>query len=115
MSAFEEIYLIVKKIPRGRVATYGQISQLLGRKYSAQFVGWAMHGIPAGRADIPWHRVVNAQGGLSRPRDPASLDLQRQLLVVEGLRFDVEGRLDLAALQWDGKSRRGATRPSGRR
>src|SRR5438105_1753091 len=65
MAPFEEVYGIVERIPRGRVATYGQVSRLLDGKYSALFVGWALHAIPEGRGDIPWHRVLNAKGGIS--------------------------------------------------
>ncbi len=101
LSPFERIHRIVKRIPEGRVATYGQISRMLDGRYSAQFVGWAMHAAPEG---LPWHRVINAKGGVStRQVLGYAPDLQKQLLEAEGIVFDEQDRCDLSAYQWDGK------------
>src|ERR1041384_8802687 len=63
--AFEKIYRIVLRIPRGRVMTYGQIARLMDDRYSPRLVGWAMHATPRDGRDIPWHRVINSKGGIS--------------------------------------------------
>lgn len=100
-TAFDRIHEIVRRIPRGRVATYGQISRMLDGRYSAQFVGWAMHGAPDG---VPWHRVINSKGGVStRQILGYAPDLQRHLLESEGVVFGEDDRCDLARYQWDGK------------
>lgn len=92
--AFEEVYALVKTIPSGRVMTYGQIATLLLNRLSPRAVGWAMHGCPQG---VPWHRVVNATGGLSTERMPnIAPGLQRHLLEEEGIEFRTSGKLDLA-------------------
>jgi methylated-DNA-protein-cysteine methyltransferase-like protein len=92
---FAKVHALVKSIPRGRVATYGQLSRLMRGRLSAAGVGWALRGCGDG---IPWHRVINASGGLSTRSDAA--DLQRDLLEAEGVRFRRDGTIDLAAYQW---------------
>lgn len=93
---FERVWALVKRIPRGRVATYGQLSALVERRISAIAVGWAVRAAPEGA--IPWHRVVNASGGIST--DGETPGLQRALLRAEGVRFDDDGRVDLARYGW---------------
>jgi methylated-DNA-protein-cysteine methyltransferase-like protein len=100
---FEEVYRIVERIPRGRVATYGQISRMLDGRYSPLFVGWALHAVPGERAGLPWHRVINSKGGVStRQVLGYAPDLQKLLLVEEGIVFDENDRCDLESFQWDG-------------
>lgn len=99
------IYDVVGLIPRGRVATYGQIAQLAGAGGHARQVGYALHALP-GDSSLPWHRVVNAQGRVSPRDDPADEAFQRALLESEGLRFSSEGRLDLRAVRWHPRPRR---------
>lgn len=94
-AVFARVHSWVAKIPRGKVATYGQLSELVDGRLSAVGVGWALR---AGPADLPWHRVVNAQGGLSTDKEQPGR--QRTLLAAEGIRFDSEGRIDLARQQW---------------
>jgi len=96
-SAFTPVWKLVKRIPRGRVMTYGQISEHLGRRLSARAVGWAMNGCPD---DVPWWRVVNAQGRCSTESLVEPPGLQRRLLTKEGVRFDAHGRIELEALRW---------------
>jgi methylated-DNA-protein-cysteine methyltransferase-like protein len=99
VSAYARIYAAVRRVPRGRVATYGQIAELAGLPGHARQVGYALHALPAGTS-VPWHRVLNAQGGLSLRRQPgAELD-QRLLLEREGIRFDARGRVNLARVRW---------------
>jgi len=96
-SAWEAVYGIVRRIPRGRVMTYGQISTILGGLLSPRAVGWAMYGSPD---DVPWQRVVNAAGRIS-PRPDEGPELQRLLLLEEGVVFDETDRIDLARFAWE--------------
>jgi methylated-DNA-protein-cysteine methyltransferase-like protein len=96
---FAAIYAAVRRIPRGRVATYGQVARLLGSPRAARIVGWAMHGTPRG-SGIPWHRVVQRGGGLSPTVSPHDPGRQRRLLEREGVTFLLNGRIDMAAHQW---------------
>jgi methylated-DNA-protein-cysteine methyltransferase-like protein len=95
MSVFAEVWVLVKRIPRGRVATYGQLSQMIGKRLTPVGIGWALRAAPDG--SIPWQRVVNASGGIST--DPEHPGLQRAMLEAEGVEFDGE-TIDLAAYQW---------------
>ena len=95
---FAEVYRLVRRIPRGRVMTYGQIGTLIGGKLSPRAVGWAMHGCPDG---VPWQRVVNASGGCSTDRLPGMPpQLQQALLEQEGIEFRENGTLDLERHRW---------------
>ncbi len=97
--AFARVWELVRRIPRGRVMTYGQIAGLLGNTLSPRAVGWAMHGCPA---DVPWQRVVNARGGCSTERMPGfPPGIQRALLEEEGVAFRPDGTLDLARYRWE--------------
>jgi methylated-DNA-protein-cysteine methyltransferase-like protein len=91
------VYAVVRKIPRGEVATYGQIALLAGRERAARAVGGAMRSCPD---DVPWHRVVNAQGGISRRRRDVGMLTQRIRLEQEGVRLR-RGRVWLSRFQWD--------------
>jgi methylated-DNA-protein-cysteine methyltransferase-like protein len=105
--AFEEIYRIVLRIPRGRVMTYGQIARLMDDRYSPRLVGWAMHATPQDGRDIPWHRVINSKGGISTGRIIiAEPQLQRYLLEAEGVVFDERGHCDLSVYQWSPTKRK---------
>jgi methylated-DNA-protein-cysteine methyltransferase related protein len=101
---YELIWSTVRRIPRGRVATYGQIAELAGLEGHARQVGYALHNLPE-RSDIPWHRVINARGEVSPRSGGDSHELQRMLLEAEGVEFDRRGRLDLACYRWRPKSR----------
>jgi methylated-DNA-protein-cysteine methyltransferase-like protein len=96
------VYLLVKRIPRGRVVTYGQLAKALRLRGGARTAGRALAACPAGRG-IPWHRVVGA-GGRILLREPAA-SLQRRLLASEGTRL-VEGRVDLARHVWSPRRRK---------
>ncbi len=87
---------MVRKVPRGRVVTYGQIARALGMPRGARTVGWAMR---ACEDDVPWHRVVNARGEIS-VRPTAGFHEQRARLQAEGVRFDRDGRIDLDRYGW---------------
>ena len=101
---YERIYAVVRRIPRGRVATYGQVALLASMPGHARQVGYALHSLPAG-ARVPWQRVVNREGRISRRTDPAAEDRQRSQLEGEGVPFDAAGRIDLGKYQWRGSRR----------
>ena len=87
-------------IPHGRLATYGQIAELIGAYGCARQVGWALWRL-ALPSPVPWHRVVNAQGRISfSPSREGSDWIQRQLLLAEGIPVDGEGRLPLRRFLW---------------
>ena len=96
-SFFERVYQVVARVPRGRVVTYGQIARHLGAPGAARTVGWALRQCPA---YLPWHRVVNARGEISRRGDREWESIQRQLLEAEGVAFDDADRIDLAIYRW---------------
>jgi methylated-DNA-protein-cysteine methyltransferase related protein len=87
------IYSIVAKIPRGKVATYGQVAALAGIPREARKVGRALHALPLG-SDVPWQRVINAKAEVSRRKRSEAHLLQRQLLEEEGIVFDEHGRVN---------------------
>jgi methylated-DNA-protein-cysteine methyltransferase-like protein len=93
---FERVHLVVRQIPRGQVATYGQIARMLDHPRGARTVGWALRGLSEG-TDVPWFRVVTSQGEVH-------FDEQRRLLEQEGVAFDDRGRILLKRYQWPGLS-----------
>ena len=95
----QQIYKLVRRIPAGRVATYGQIASLAGVAGHARQVGYALHALPAGTT-VPWHRVVNAQGEISRRAVPGAELIQQQLLEREGIKLDARGRVPLSRVRW---------------
>ena len=95
---YQRIYETVRKIPRGRVASYGQVARAAGLGGHARQVGYALHALP-GNGQVPWHRVINAQGKISL-RDGQGRELQRLLLEEEGVEFDEKGRISLARFGW---------------
>ena len=96
------VYRLVRQIPRGKVATYGQLAALLGYPRAARAVGYAMKRCPH---DIPWQRVVNARGGISLRGNVSGMITQRVLLAQEGIGFR-RGRADLARDRWMAPRRR---------
>jgi methylated-DNA-protein-cysteine methyltransferase-like protein len=97
---YGSVYRLVRLIPRGKVASYGQLAMYLGDPRGARTVGWAMRVAPE---DVPWHRVINAQGRIIESgRGPGDVDRQRALLESEGVCFTKNGRIDLARHLWEG-------------
>ena len=95
---YDRIYAIVRQIPPGKVASYGQIARLVGG-CSAQMIGFAMAALPEG-SDVPWQRVINKQGKISPHGYGMGSVIQRQLLEEEGVIFDLEGRIDWDRFGW---------------
>jgi methylated-DNA-protein-cysteine methyltransferase-like protein len=99
-SFFAQVYAVVRRVPPGKVATYGQIARMLGMPHAARTVGWALRAVPEG-SDVPWQRVISARGTISLAPDQGA-GLQRVLLEEEGVAFDDQGRVDLGRYGWAG-------------
>jgi len=99
MRTYDAIYSCVADIPMGKVATYGQIAQLIGQPRYARQVGYALAATPDD-LEIPWHRVVDARGEVSPRAEPGGDELQRSLLEGEGVVFDARDRVCLSRFQW---------------
>lgn len=97
-SSYRRIYAAVRKIPRGRVATYGQIARVAGLARHARQVGYALSAL--GGDEVPWHRVINAKGEISPRGEPGFEERQRALLRKEGVTFTRERKVRLAKFQW---------------
>jgi len=98
-SSYQRIYQVVQRIPRGRVATYGQVASLAGLPGHARQVGYALHATPDD-LELPWHRVINARGEISARHDVQFENIQAQLLGAEGVGPGSNGRIDLKRFQW---------------
>lgn len=94
------VLCVVTRIPRGQLATYGQIADLIGAWGCARQVGWALRRLKL-PSEVPWHRVVNAQGRISMSLSREGSDwIQRELLMAEGIPVDEQGRLPLRQFLW---------------
>jgi len=93
------IWIVVGRIPKGRVATYGQVAELAGLPRQPRLVGYALNALPDG-SRVPWHRVINARGEISARSEPSGEHRQRRMLEDEGVRFDDAGRVSLARYRW---------------
>ncbi|HWQ13816.1 MAG TPA: MGMT family protein [Roseiflexaceae bacterium] len=95
---YERIYTVVRQIPPGRVASYGDVAAVVGGGCDARTVGYALGALPSGLAEpVPWQRVVNREGAIST----RGLE-QRRLLESEGVTFDAQGRAPMARYRWEG-------------
>jgi methylated-DNA-protein-cysteine methyltransferase-like protein len=113
-SSYQRIYAAVRRIPRGRVSTYGAIARVAGLAGQARQVGYALSALPTGTT-VPWHRVINAQGRLSLERSASGAGItQRVRLVREGVVVDAAGRVSLERFGWRvrGRKRAGRSEPS---
>ena len=99
---YARIHAVVRRIPPGRVSTYGRIAAQLERCGPRQ-VGYALAALASG-SDVPWHRVINAQGRLSERRGGGGTQTQRLRLESEGVVFDARGRIDLERFGWSGRA-----------
>ena len=103
MTAFEKIYAVVRRIPRGTVATYGQVAFLAGNPRWARVVGYALHANPDPEG-IPCYRVVTKDGRTSPAFAFGGADAQRAMLEADGITFTPDGRVDMQKYQWEGLS-----------
>jgi len=99
------VFDIVRRIPSGRVMTYGQLAEILGEGYTARTVGFVMH---TAEDKDPWHRVINSQGACSTGRVLLPPDKQQRMLEAEGVHFDARGRCDLGQYRWTPEEYAGA-------
>jgi methylated-DNA-protein-cysteine methyltransferase related protein len=100
MSTYKLIYKVVYLIPKGKVATYGQVADLAELYGKARLVGYALYRVDI-NSDIPWHRVINAKGEISQsPERFGAEHLQRKLLEQEGVKFSSSGKVDLREYRW---------------
>ncbi|MFI5175552.1 MAG: MGMT family protein [Terriglobia bacterium] len=97
-SFFKKVYRVVRAIPRGKVATYGQVARISGRPHAARMVGWAMSA-SSSQHPVPWHRVVGAGGRLIISKAIQYFQIQKQLLQQEGVRFRGD-RVIMSTFQW---------------
>lgn len=102
---YQTFYAVVRRIPAGRVATYGQVARLAGLSNHARQVGYALNALAA-EDTVPWHRVINAQGRISRRAEPVYESIQRELLEREGVVFGQDDRISLPRYQWKGPADR---------
>ena len=102
MNTFERIYEVVKRIPKGKVASYGTVAALAGNPRWSRVVGYALHVNPSPYA-IPCYRVVTKDGGLSQAFAFGGINRQRELLEADGIEFDDDGRVLMAKFAWWGE------------
>ena len=113
MSGWERVHRVVRRIPAGRVASYGLIARLAGMPRAARQVGYALHALPVDSA-VPWHRVVNAAGRISERGSASEIALlQRARLEAEGVEFDGRGQIDLERFGWRPRVAANALKPKG--
>jgi methylated-DNA-protein-cysteine methyltransferase related protein len=104
VTRYDRIYAVIRRIPAGRVATYGQIAMLAGLPGQARMVGYALAALPEG-SRVPWQRVVNVQGRVSVRRGGSGVEtLQRAMLRREGVRFGASDAILLAVYRWRPRS-----------
>ena len=101
---FERVYEVVRQIPEGRVASYGQVAALLGEPRKARFVGFAMHASPGMAGGVPCHRVVFKDGSLAPGFAFGGPDVQRRMLEAEGIVFRDARHVDMEACSWEAAS-----------
>lgn len=99
-NTYDLIYAVVRQIPYGQVATYGQVAELAGLIGKPRVVGYALYRV-TDADEMPWHRVINAKGEVSRsPHRNGTDDFQQSLLAAEGIEFNAAGKLDLERYRW---------------
>jgi methylated-DNA-protein-cysteine methyltransferase-like protein len=100
VNSYNAIYQVVRQIPKGKVATYGQVADLAQLYGKARLVGYALYRVDLD-SDVPWHRVINAKGEISYSHFRHGGDeLQRSLLEEEGIKFSPEGKINLKEYLW---------------
>ncbi|QCO35904.1 MGMT family protein [Leptospira interrogans] len=101
ISFFKEVYVLVKKIPKGKVTSYGRIAALLGKPRAARAVGYALNALSKDQEQkVPWQRVINSQGKISFRGDTGRSILQRKILEDEGVKFNFADKIDWKVFGW---------------
>ncbi len=100
-SFFEDVYAVVRQIPKGRVTSYGAIANYLGTKLSARMVGWAMNAAHAAKPKVPAHRVVNRNGMLSGKAHFSTPTLMEELLLKEKIKVEDDKIVNFEKIFWD--------------
>lgn len=95
----QKVWDLVRTIPKGRVASYGQLATMLGAPRKARHVGYALHQTPDDLV-LPWHRVINSRGEISFENRTEAYMLQRAMLEAEAVRFSEKGRIDMKKFGW---------------
>lgn len=104
-SFFDQVYAVVRQIPPGKVASYGQVAALLGHPRAARTVGWALAALRENNApDMPWQRVINSQGRVSIRNLEHAPEEQQLRLEAEGIEFNSQGKVDWKRYGWPGLS-----------
>ena len=98
MTLYQRFYAVVRRIPKGKVATYGQVAALAGLPRHSRHVGYALAALT--KDDVPWQRVINSKGEISGRDYPDAVRGQRARLEDEGVEFDGRGRVDLKKYGW---------------
>lgn len=98
---FDRVYDVVRQVPVGRVVSYGQVAVLVGEPRKARFVGFAMHSSPGVAGGVPCHRVVFKDGSLAPGFAFGGPDVQREMLLDEGVIFTDDGKVDMGICQWE--------------
>ena len=104
-ASYRRIYAVVRRVPQGRVTTYGEVARIAGLPGHARQVGYALHALRDSDDDVPWQRVVNARGEVSARSEPGMEGLQRKMLEAEGVTFDERDRIDLERYRWRPRAR----------
>lgn len=94
----KRVTFIISRIPEGKVLTYGRVAALAGKPYGARQVSWILHSLSK-KHNLPWHRVINSQGKISLPKP--GYDLQKKLLVLEGIKFSQNDKIELKKYLWN--------------
>lgn len=105
----ERVYALVRRIPRGKCASYGDVAALLGTPRAARGVGWALHALN-GDTTVPWWRVINKRGAISIRHPDVSPKVQRAMLEEEGVEFGPDDCVDWAKVRWVPKELKGQVR-----
>jgi methylated-DNA-protein-cysteine methyltransferase-like protein len=102
---YQQVYAVVRRVPRGRVTSYGRVARMLGRPNAARAVGYALAALGSKRKSdppVPWHRVINSVGRISTPDMDGGANLQMKLLRDEGIAVSDSLRVDLSVYLWEG-------------
>ncbi|MBK8987597.1 MAG: MGMT family protein [Chloroflexi bacterium] len=103
---YEQVYAVVRRVPRGKVTSYGRIANILGHPHAARAVGYALNALKDKDApayqDVPWQRVVNSQGRISIVNREYGANVQADLLRAEGVVVSEELKIDLRVYLWEG-------------